>query len=48
MTSTARKDDASMGWVGWVLWAGGLIAVFVLWDLLFCGGKRCRGLIDRM
>jgi hypothetical protein len=37
-----------MGWVGWVLWALALIAVFVLWDLLFCGGRRCRGLIDRM
>ncbi len=37
-----------MSWLGWVLWVTGLIVVFVLWDLLFCGGKRCRGLIDRM
>ena len=37
-----------MSWLGWVLWVMGLIVVFVLWDLLFCGGQRCRGLIDRM
>jgi hypothetical protein len=37
-----------MGWVGWVVGALALIAVFVVWDLLFCGGKRCRGLIDRL
>lgn len=34
-----------MEWIGWIL---GVIAVFVLWDLFFCGGQRCRGLIDRL
>jgi hypothetical protein len=37
-----------MGWFGFVLLAVGLIALFVLWDVIFCGGKRCKGLIDRM
>jgi hypothetical protein len=37
-----------MGWVGWVLGVLAVIALFVLWDFLFCGGKRCRGLIDRL
>jgi hypothetical protein len=37
-----------MGWFAFVLLAVGLIALFVLWDVIFCGGKRCKGLIDRM
>lgn len=37
-----------MDWIAWITWSVGLIAVFVLWDLVFCGGKRCRGLIDRL
>lgn len=37
-----------MGWMGIVVLAAAVIAVFVLWDLIFCGGKRCKGLIDRM
>ncbi len=37
-----------MGWLEFVLLAVGLIALFVLWDVIFCGGKRCKGLIDRM
>lgn len=26
----------------------GLMAVFVLWDVIFCGGKRCQDLVDRL
>ncbi len=37
-----------MGWLEFVLLAVGLIALFVVWDVIFCGGKRCKGLIDRM
>jgi hypothetical protein len=37
-----------MGWLGLILLAAGLVALFVVWDLIFCGGKRCQGLIDRM
>ena len=37
-----------MGWLGFVLLTVGLIALFVVWDVIFCGGKRCKGLIDRM
>jgi hypothetical protein len=36
-----------MSWLTWILLVAGLIAVFVLWDRIFCGGKRCRALIDR-
>lgn len=31
-----------MGWLGWFLVAAGVIGLFVLWDLIFCGGKRCK------
>ena len=37
-----------MSWLGLILLATGLVALFILWDLLFCGGKRCKGLIDRL
>ncbi|MCI0636456.1 MAG: hypothetical protein L0206_21440 [Actinobacteria bacterium] len=40
-----------MSWVAWFFSAGALIvlfiAVFVVWDLVFCGGRRCRELTDR-
>ena len=31
-----------------ILLAAGLVALFVVWDLIFCGGKRCQQLIDRV
>lgn len=37
-----------MSWVGLILLATGLVALFIVWDLIFCGGKRCKGLIDRL
>ena len=37
-----------MSWVGLILLTTGLVALFVVWDLVFCGGKRCKGLIDRL
>lgn len=37
-----------MGWLAWIGLAAGLVALFVLWDLLFCGGKRCKTFIDSM
>ena len=37
-----------MEWLGLILLSAGLIALFVLWDVIFCGGKRCQTLIDRM
>lgn len=37
-----------MSWVGLILLATGVVALFIVWDLLFCGGKRCKGLIDRL
>lgn len=36
-----------MSWVAWLLSAVALIAMFVLWDLIFCNGKRCKELSDR-
>lgn len=35
-----------MDWLWFILIAAGLIALFVLWDVVFCGGKSCQGLID--
>lgn len=37
-----------MSWLGLILLATGLVALFVVWDLVFCGGKRCKGFIDRL
>jgi hypothetical protein len=37
-----------MGWVELGVLAALLIVLFVLWDIVFCGGKRCKGLIDRL
>jgi len=37
-----------MEWIGWVVGVIAVLAAFVLWDVIFCGGKRCRGLIDRL
>lgn len=37
-----------MDWLAWALGIGGLLVVFVLWDIIFCGGKRCKELIDRL
>ncbi len=37
-----------MDWLGWIIGVLAVVALFVLWDVLFCGGKRCRGLIDRL
>ncbi len=37
-----------MSWLGLILLATGLVALFIVWDLVFCGGKRCKGLIDRL
>lgn len=35
-----------MGWLEWLGVVGGVVAVFVLWDLIFCGGKRCNRFTD--
>ena len=37
-----------MNWLSWILLAAGLVALFVVWDLAFCGGKRCKEFLDRM
>lgn len=36
-----------MTWLGLLLLLGGLIALFVIWDLVFCGGRQCRELGSR-
>jgi hypothetical protein len=38
--------DDGMDWLVWILLAAGLVAVFVVWDMVFCGGRRCREFID--
>lgn len=37
-----------MDWFSWALLVVGLIALFVLWDLVFCGGKYCKQFGDRL
>jgi len=45
---SARGKGRKMEWIGLVLLGVGLLGVFVLWDMLFCGGKRCKQVIDRL
>lgn len=37
-----------MGWIGWLGLVVGLFALFIAWDLIFCGGRRCAQIADRM
>jgi len=37
-----------MTWFGLLIMFGGLVVLFVLWDLVFCGGQRCRELGPRV
>lgn len=37
-----------MSWLAWILLAAALVAVFVLWDMIFCGGRRCKEFVDRV
>jgi hypothetical protein len=36
-----------MTWFSLLLLSGVLVALFVSWDLVFCGGRRCRELDSR-
>lgn len=35
-----------MSWLAWLGLAAGLVAVFAVWDLVFCGGRRCKSFTD--
>ncbi len=35
-----------MEWIGLILLWVGFLGGFVLWDMLLCGGKRCKQVID--
>jgi len=37
-----------MQWLSWVVLVVVLVALCALWDLIFCGGRRCGQLIDRL
>lgn len=36
-----------MSWLVWVAVPAALIAVFVAWDFLVCGGEYCRRIRER-
>jgi hypothetical protein len=36
-----------MTWLSLLLLSGELMALVVLWDLVFCGGRQCRELGSR-
>lgn len=42
------SEVSVMGWLGWALLVAGLLALFVVWDLIFCGGKYCKQFVDRL
>jgi len=35
-------------WLSWAALVFALVALFVLWDVIFCGGRRCSQLRDRL
>jgi len=35
-----------MSWLSWALLGVGLVVLFVVWDLVFCGGGHCKRFID--
>lgn len=35
-----------MSWMEWLTAVAGLLAIFVTWDLVFCGGQRCGRATD--
>ncbi len=35
-----------MTMLSWIALALALVAIFVAWDLVFCGGRRCRRFTD--
>ena len=37
-----------MQWLSWVVLVVVLVALCALWDLIFCSGRRCGQLIDRL
>jgi len=36
-----------MGWLGWLAIVVAVVVVFLVWDLVFCGGQYCRRFLDR-
>lgn len=36
-----------MGWLEWVALVATVIGVFILWDVVFCGGQYCKRFIGR-
>ena len=36
-----------MSWLVWLLVPVALVAVFVAWDFLICGGEYCRRIRER-
>ena len=41
-------EGEEMKWMGLILLGVGLMGVSAVWDMLFCGGKRCKQLLDRL
>ncbi len=35
-----------MSWLGWLGLVAGLLALFVVWDLVLCGGRYCKRFMD--
>ncbi len=40
------RISTGMTMLSWIALAVGLLALFVAWDFLFCGGRRCRRFTD--
>ncbi len=36
-----------MSWLEWIILVAAIVGIFVLWDLVFCGGEHCKRLIGR-
>ncbi len=44
-SGSPRKDV--MSWLEWIILVAAIVGIFVLWDLVFCGGEHCKQLIGR-
>ncbi len=46
-TRSSAVASVVMSWLEWIILVAAIVGIFVLWDLVFCGGEHCKQLIGR-
>jgi len=46
-TRSSAVASVVMSWLEWIILVAVIVGIFVLWDLVFCGGEHCKQLIGR-